>query len=42
MGEWRVTHAEQVVGQHMGAIRDQENSQRYSKKPIPARRQLDG
>ena len=26
MGEWRITHAEQVVGQQMGAIRGQENS----------------
>ena len=42
MGEWRVTHAEQVVGQQMGAIRDQENSQLNSRKPMPARRQLDG
>jgi hypothetical protein len=22
MGEWRITHTEQVVGQQMGAIRD--------------------
>jgi hypothetical protein len=29
----RITHAEQVVGQQMGAIRDQENSQLHSKKP---------
>lgn len=42
MGEWRITHAEQVVGQQMGAIRDQENSQLHSKKPMPAGRQLDG
>jgi hypothetical protein len=42
MGEWRITHAEQVVGQQMGAIRDQENSQLNSKKPMPAGRQLDG
>lgn len=27
MAEWRVAYAEQVVGQQMGAIRDQENSQ---------------
>jgi hypothetical protein len=39
---WRITHAEQVVGQQMGAIRDQENSQLHSKKPMPAGRQLDG
>lgn len=42
MGEWRVTHAEQVVGQQMGAIRDQENSQLNSNKPLRTRRQLDG
>ena len=42
MGEWRVTHAEQVVGQQMGAIRDQENSQLNSKKSLRTRRQLDG
>jgi len=42
MGEWRISHAEQVVGQQMGAIRDQENSQLNSKKPVPAGRQLDG
>jgi hypothetical protein len=42
MGEWRISHAEQVVGQQMGAIRDQENSQLNSKKPMPAGRQLDG
>jgi hypothetical protein len=42
MGEWRVTHAEQVVGQQMEAIRDHENSQLHSKKPMPAGRQLDG
>jgi hypothetical protein len=42
MGEWRITHAEQVVDQQMGAIRDQENSQLHSKKPMPAGRQLDG
>jgi len=42
MGEWRITHAEQVVGQQMGAIRDQENSQLNSKEPMPAGRQLDG
>ena len=42
MGEWRISHAEQVVGQQMGAIRDQENSQLHSKKPMPAGRQLDG
>jgi hypothetical protein len=42
MGEWRITHAEQVVGQQMGAIRDQENSQLNSKKPMQAGRQLDG
>lgn len=42
MGEWRITHAEQVVGQQMGAIRDQENSQLHSKKSMPAGRQLDG
>jgi hypothetical protein len=42
MGEWRIAHAEQVVGQQMGAIRDQENSQLNSKKPMPAGRQLDG
>jgi len=40
MGEWRITHAEQVVGQQMGAIREQENSQLNSKKPTPAGRQL--
>jgi hypothetical protein len=39
---WRMTHAEKVVGQQMGAIRDQENSQLNSKKPMPAGRQLDG
>jgi hypothetical protein len=32
MAEWRVAHAEQVVGQQMGAIRDQENSQLNSKR----------
>jgi hypothetical protein len=42
MGEWRVTHAEQVVGQQMGAIRDQENIQLNSKRPPRSRRQLDG
>ena len=42
MGEWRVTHAEQVAGQQMEAIRDRENSQLHSKKPMPAGRQLDG
>jgi len=42
MGEWRITHAEQVVGQQMGAIRDQENSQIDSKKTTPAGHQLDG
>ena len=42
MGEWRITHTEQVVGQQMGAIRDQENSQLHSKKPMPAGCQLDG
>jgi hypothetical protein len=42
MGEWRITDAEQVVGQQMGSIRDQENSQLNSKKPMPARHQLDG
>jgi hypothetical protein len=42
MGEWRIAHAEQVVGQQMGAIRDQENRQLNSKKPVPAGRQLDG
>ena len=42
MGEWRITHAEQVLGQQMGAIRDQENSQLNSKKPMPAGRRLDG
>ena len=42
MGEWRVTHAEQVVGQQMGAIRDKENSQLNSKKSLRTRRQLNG
>jgi len=42
MGEWRITHAEQVVDQQMEAIRDQENSQLNSKKPMPTVRQLDG
>jgi hypothetical protein len=42
MGEWPITHAEQVVDQQMGAIRDQENSQLHSKKPMPAGRQRDG
>ena len=42
LGEWRVTHAEQVVGQQLGAIRDQENSQLNSKKPLLTRRQLNG
>lgn len=42
MGEWRVTHAEQVVGQQMRAIRDQENSQLNSKKSLRISRQLDG
>jgi len=37
MGEWRVSHAEQVVGQPMGAIRDQQKDNFNSKKPIPAR-----
>ena len=26
MGEWRVTHAEQVVGQQMGAVGDKETA----------------
>jgi hypothetical protein len=42
MGEWRITHAEQVDGQQMGAIQDQGNSQLHSKKPMPAGCQLDG
>jgi hypothetical protein len=42
MGEWRVTHAEQVLGQQMGAIRDQDNSQLNSKKSLRSRRQLGG
>jgi hypothetical protein len=42
MGEWRITHDEQVLGQQMGAIRDQENSQLHSKKPMPAGRQQNG
>jgi hypothetical protein len=42
MGEWRVTHAEQVVGQQMGAVRDQENSQLNSKKSLRTRRQPNG
>jgi hypothetical protein len=37
MGEWRVSHAEQVVGQPMGAIQDQQKDNLNSKKPIPAR-----
>ena len=41
-GEWRITHAEQVVGQQMGAIRDQENSQLNSRRRLRTRRQLDG
>jgi hypothetical protein len=27
MADWRVAHAEQVMGQQMGAIQEQENSQ---------------
>lgn len=43
MAEWRVAHAAQVVGQQMGAIRDQENSQlNRKKKKQPLRRQLNG
>jgi hypothetical protein len=42
MGELRVTHADQLIGQQMGAIRDQENSQPDSKKSLRTRRQLDG
>jgi hypothetical protein len=42
MGEWRISHAEQVVVQQMGAIRDQENSQLNSRKPPQIKRQLDG
>jgi hypothetical protein len=42
MGEWRVTHAEQVVGQQIGAIRGQENSQLNSKTSQRTRRQLNG
>lgn len=41
MAEWRIAHAEQVVGQQMGAIRDQENNQlNRKKKEQPFRRQL--
>ncbi len=32
MAEWRIAHAEQVVGQQMGAIRDQENNQLNRKR----------
>ncbi len=32
MAEWRVAHAEQVMGQQMGAIRDLENSQLTKKE----------
>jgi hypothetical protein len=42
MGELRVTHFDQLIGQQMGAIRDQENSQHDSKKSLRTRRQLDG
>ena len=42
MGEWRVTHAEQLIGQQMGAIRNQENSQLNSNKSLRTKRQLDG
>jgi hypothetical protein len=42
MGEWRVTHAEQVIGQQMRAIWDQENKQLNSKKSLRTSRQLDG
>jgi hypothetical protein len=41
MGAWRVTHAEQVVGQRMGKIRDQENSLVRNKKSLRTRCQLD-
>ncbi len=41
MAEWRIAHAEQVVSQQMGAIRDQENNQlNRKKKEQPLRRQL--
>lgn len=32
MADWRVAHAEPVVGQQMGVIRDQEYSQRNNKR----------
>ena len=41
MAEWRVAHAEQVMGQQMGAIQEQENSHLNKKKICPYRCQLE-
>ncbi len=39
MAEWRFIHAEQVVGQQLGAIREHANSQLNRKKEQRMRRQ---